>query len=117
VDTHLDSPHTAAMLVYSPLSTDIQVRKKFSKMHRAATSLDCSAETAFGYTVHDGHFTQTVDVVITQLHFISRAAFLSKTHSHVTRCHIIRLPVNNQFVLLKNGFNMPNYKPADASLQ
>jgi len=32
------------------------LKKEFSKMqlHPAATSLDCSVERVFGYTVHDG---------------------------------------------------------------
>ena len=52
VDRHLDSPHAAASLVYSPPpphSTAAQGLKKFSmkQLHQVAT-------TAFGYTVHDG---------------------------------------------------------------
>jgi len=80
------TPHTAASLVYSTASTAVQGWQKLSKMqlHRAATSLDCSAERVFGYNVHDRslHFDRRHGDYTSAFHFDGCIPF--EDCSHVT---------------------------------
>jgi len=110
VDGHLDFPHAAASLVYSPapLHSVVQWLKKFRKMqlHQAATR-------AFGYTVHDGSIhtdgRRRSDYVMA-FHLADRLPF-QYSRPCDTWHHVIRLPLNNRFpqndylFCLKNGFN------------
>ena len=96
MDRHLDSPHAAASLVYSPPPphSAIQGLKKLSKMqlHRAEAR-------AFDYTVHDRSLPadrRRHSDYLTAFHFFGRFPFQDLWPCDTSH-HVIRLLVNNRF--------------------